>query len=244
MIEPTVSLSALQLRAGPDHLWCSVHRSSLPRCATPRHRARYEARAARIDGGGRVGRRARGAGKYPLLHARLPRRADARHAALRARPQRRASDAASRLADMDEQGVDAQILYPTVGGQLLGASSATPSCSPPAAAPTTTGAAEYCRGRARAPALGGDAAAAGRRPGGRRGAARRRQGRRGVLRAPQSGRGTQPLPPRPLPALGGRSRRSTGRSASTTRARRTCRRTASAWTRTPPATSSRTPSRR
>jgi uncharacterized protein len=29
-------------------------------------------------------------------------------------------DAESRLADMDEQGVDAQILYPTVGGQLLG----------------------------------------------------------------------------------------------------------------------------
>jgi predicted TIM-barrel fold metal-dependent hydrolase len=28
--------------------------------------------------------------------------------------------AASRLADMDEQGVDVQILYPTVGGQLLG----------------------------------------------------------------------------------------------------------------------------
>jgi len=29
-------------------------------------------------------------------------------------------DATSRLADMDEQGVDVQILYPTVGGQLLG----------------------------------------------------------------------------------------------------------------------------
>ena len=29
-------------------------------------------------------------------------------------------DAASRLQDMDEQGVDVQILYPTVGGQLLG----------------------------------------------------------------------------------------------------------------------------
>ncbi len=28
--------------------------------------------------------------------------------------------AASRLADMDEQGVDVQVLYPTVGGQLLG----------------------------------------------------------------------------------------------------------------------------
>jgi predicted TIM-barrel fold metal-dependent hydrolase len=27
---------------------------------------------------------------------------------------------ASRLADMDEQGVDAQVIYPTVGGQLLG----------------------------------------------------------------------------------------------------------------------------
>src|SRR5262245_28629695 len=31
-----------------------------------------------------------------------------------------AFSAASRLADMDEQGVDTQVLYPTVGGQLLG----------------------------------------------------------------------------------------------------------------------------
>ena len=29
-------------------------------------------------------------------------------------------DASSRLADMEEQGVDAQVIYPTVGGQLLG----------------------------------------------------------------------------------------------------------------------------
>ncbi len=29
-------------------------------------------------------------------------------------------DAKSRLADMDEQGVDAQVIYPTTGGQLLG----------------------------------------------------------------------------------------------------------------------------
>src|SRR5262245_49764265 len=28
--------------------------------------------------------------------------------------------AASRLADMDEEGVDAQVLYPTIGAQLLG----------------------------------------------------------------------------------------------------------------------------
>jgi len=29
-------------------------------------------------------------------------------------------DAESRLADMDEQGVDVQMLYPTAGGQMLG----------------------------------------------------------------------------------------------------------------------------
>ena len=29
-------------------------------------------------------------------------------------------NATSRLADMDEHGVDVQVLYPTVGGQLLG----------------------------------------------------------------------------------------------------------------------------
>jgi predicted TIM-barrel fold metal-dependent hydrolase len=31
-------------------------------------------------------------------------------------------DAASRLVDMDEEGVDAQVIYPTVGGQILGKS--------------------------------------------------------------------------------------------------------------------------
>jgi predicted TIM-barrel fold metal-dependent hydrolase len=36
-------------------------------------------------------------------------------------------DAASRLADMDEEGVDAQVIYPTVGGQLLGKPFADPT---------------------------------------------------------------------------------------------------------------------
>ena len=36
------------------------------------------------------------------------------------RSRRQGVSAASRLADMDEQGVDAQVIYPTVGGQLLG----------------------------------------------------------------------------------------------------------------------------
>jgi predicted TIM-barrel fold metal-dependent hydrolase len=35
-------------------------------------------------------------------------------------------DAASRLADMDELGVDAQVIYPTVGGQILGKPFADP----------------------------------------------------------------------------------------------------------------------
>ena len=32
----------------------------------------------------------------------------------------RGFDPASRLADMEEHGVDAQVIYPTAGGQLLG----------------------------------------------------------------------------------------------------------------------------
>jgi predicted TIM-barrel fold metal-dependent hydrolase len=35
-------------------------------------------------------------------------------------------DAASRLADMDEEGIDAQVIYPTVGGQILGKPFADP----------------------------------------------------------------------------------------------------------------------
>ncbi len=36
------------------------------------------------------------------------------------RAAKRGFDAASRLEDMDEQGVDVQVIYPTVGGQILG----------------------------------------------------------------------------------------------------------------------------
>ena len=46
----------------------------------------------------------------------------------------------SRLQDMDEQGVDVQILYPTFAGQMLGRELQRHlNSSPPAAAPTTTG---------------------------------------------------------------------------------------------------------
>ena len=37
-----------------------------------------------------------------------------------ARARKTGFDPASRIADMDEQGVDAQVIYPTVGGQILG----------------------------------------------------------------------------------------------------------------------------
>ncbi len=47
---------------------------------------------------------------------------------------------ASRLQDMDDEGVDAQIIYPTVGGSCWANLSTIWSCWRPAAAPTTTGA--------------------------------------------------------------------------------------------------------
>ena len=95
-----------------------------------------------------------------------------------------------------------------------------------------------------APALGGDAPAPGGRPGGGGGAPRRRGGRGGLLRAPEPGARPRPAPSRISIRSGPRSSGSAARSASTIRARRTCRRSASGWTRTPPATSSRIPSRR
>ena len=39
--------------------------------------------------------------------------------------------AAARLEDMDEQGVDAQVIYPTVGGQILGVGAAATAVGTP-----------------------------------------------------------------------------------------------------------------
>jgi predicted TIM-barrel fold metal-dependent hydrolase len=52
--------------------------------------------------------------------------------------------AAERLADMDEQGVDVQILYPTVGGQLLGREFRDPELLAACCAAYNDWSAEYC----------------------------------------------------------------------------------------------------
>ena len=56
-------------------------------------------------------------------------------------------NAASRLADMDAEGVDAQVIYPTVGGQILGKPFEILNCWRRCAAPTTIGASSTVRRR-------------------------------------------------------------------------------------------------
>ena len=58
-------------------------------------------------------------GSYPM-HSEEFLAASRRAMARFERARRQGFNAASRLEDMDEQGVDAQVIYPTVGGQLLG----------------------------------------------------------------------------------------------------------------------------
>ena len=99
-------------------------------------------------------------------------------------------------------------------------------------------------GGAGAPALGGDAPAPGRRSRGRGSAPRRRGRRGGLLPAPEPGAAAAACTTRICFRCGPRSSASAVRSASTIRARRVCRPSASGWTRTPPATSSRIPSKR
>jgi predicted TIM-barrel fold metal-dependent hydrolase len=55
-----------------------------------------------------------------------------------------AFNAASRLADMDEQGVDVQVLYPTVGGQLLGREFQDPALLAACCRAYNEWSAEYC----------------------------------------------------------------------------------------------------
>ena len=52
--------------------------------------------------------------------------------------------AASRLADMDEQGVDVQVLYPTVGGQVLGREFRDPELLAACCRGYNTWSADYC----------------------------------------------------------------------------------------------------
>src|SRR5207302_6318057 len=52
--------------------------------------------------------------------------------------------AASRLQDMDEEGVDAQVLYPTVGGQLLGREFRDPALLAACCRAYNDWSAEYC----------------------------------------------------------------------------------------------------
>jgi len=89
--------------------------------------APYADRAPRVGdmGGGRKGMMVEGepvtnqSGNYPMDSKEFH-EATARGMQRFARARRAGFDAASRLADMDEQGVDAQVIYPTVGGQILG----------------------------------------------------------------------------------------------------------------------------
>ena len=60
------------------------------------------------------------------------------------RARKAAFDAASRLEDMDEQGVDVQILYPTVGGQLLGREFRDPELLAACCRAYNDWSAEYC----------------------------------------------------------------------------------------------------
>ena len=198
---------------------------------------------ARAGDGGR-GRVADRRGQVPVLDAGLPRRADARHAALRARARRRL-----------------QRRQPAAGHGRAGRRRAGPLSDRrrPAARARVPRSRAARRLLPRLQRLEGGVLSAPRPSGlrwaamlpmqdvelrDRRGAPRRRQRRGGVLRAAQPDARAATSTIATTFRSGPRSKRSTGRSPSTTRARRICRRTASAWTRTPPATSSRTRSRR
>ena len=145
-------------------------------------------------------------GKYPFSTPDFLAALAARHATLRARPQP-AFSAESRLADMDEQGVDVQVLYPTVGGQLLGREFHDTELLAACCRAYNDWSAEYCRAAperlrwaAMLPLQDVDA-------GHRRGAPcrRRRCGR--VLRPPEPAQRAEPLPSRLRSRSGRRSRR-------------------------------------
>jgi predicted TIM-barrel fold metal-dependent hydrolase len=143
---------------------------------------------------------------------------------------------ASRLADMDAEGVDVQIIYPTVGGQLLGREFKDPELLAACCRAYNDWSAAYCdaaparlRWAAMLPLQAPALAIAEARSRSMSVRIRSRDGTSTIATTSRSGP---------------RSSGSRVRSASTTRDRRTSRPTASGWTRTRPGTSSRIRSRR
>ena len=94
----------------------------------------------------------------------------------------------SRLQDMDEQGVDVQILYPTVAGQMLGREFRDPKLLAACCRAYNNWAIDYCSAEHAAAASGRDPADAGRR---------RRRSRRRIARR-QAGRVSFYMRPNPV----------------------------------------------
>ena len=153
-------------------------------------------------------------------------------------------DPKSRLHDMDEHGVDAQVIYPTVGGS--DARQAVPRYRASGRGLSRLQRLEprVLQPRPRAAAHGGDAAGAGAGPR-RRGSASGgpTQGLRASTSVPTPSR-TATCTTRATRRCGAPWRNWACRCASTIRARPTCRRSATGWRPTPRDTSSPTRSRR
>ena len=131
--------------------------------------------------------------------ARLPQCRAQGDEAFRARRQAAASAPRAACSDMDEQGVDVQIMYPTAAGQMLGREFREPSCSRRAAAPTTIGLLTTARRSEATREVGGDSADAGRGRSDQGSESRGEKGLHQLLHAAQSGRAAIPVQRRLLP---------------------------------------------
>jgi len=115
------------VRSGYRVLDTDAHQMEPPRIWVDYCDSRFVDRAPRLGdlGGGRQGLMVEGepitnqAGHYPM-NAKEFLQAASRGMEKFARARAAGFSAASRIADMDEQGVDAQVIYPTAGGQILG----------------------------------------------------------------------------------------------------------------------------
>ena len=106
-------------------------------------------------------------GRAGVLQGRAPRRWSVSSA-----PARPASAPQSRLQDMDEQGVDVQIIYPTVAGQMLGREFRDTKLLAACCRAYNDWAIDYCSKRIRSACVRRDPADAGRRRGRQGGAPR------------------------------------------------------------------------